>query len=73
MDWLWPLYEEHVRRENSRGEAQPQLRGMESRRVAVLVDGEMLQLARDLGVPVKESWLDEGRICSAFVRARHPG
>ncbi|KPK65197.1 MAG: arsenite S-adenosylmethyltransferase [Gemmatimonas sp. SG8_38_2] len=33
---------------------------------------EMLQLARDLGVPVKESWLEEGRICSAFVRARRP-
>ncbi len=35
-------------------------------------DEEMIQLARDLGVPVKESWLEEGRICSAFVRGRRP-
>lgn len=35
-------------------------------------DEEMLQLAGDLGVPVEESWLEEGRICSAFVRARRP-
>ncbi|KPK65198.1 MAG: hypothetical protein AMS21_05415, partial [Gemmatimonas sp. SG8_38_2] len=34
-------------RENSRGEAQPQLRGMESRRVAVLVDGVPLTLGWD--------------------------
>jgi iron complex outermembrane receptor protein len=34
-------------RENSRGEAQPQLRGMESRRVAVLVDGIPITLGWD--------------------------
>ncbi len=34
-------------RENSRGEAQPQLRGMESRRVAVLVDDVPLTLGWD--------------------------
>ncbi len=34
-------------RENSRGEAQPQLRGMESRRVAVLVDGVPITLGWD--------------------------
>ncbi len=34
-------------RENSRGEAQPQLRGMESRQVAVLVDGVPLTLGWD--------------------------
>jgi len=34
-------------RENSRGEAQPQLRGMESRRIAVLVDGVPLTLGWD--------------------------
>ncbi len=34
-------------RENSRGEAQPQVRGMESRRVAVLVDGVPLTLGWD--------------------------
>ncbi|MGD8698294.1 MAG: TonB-dependent receptor [Gemmatimonadales bacterium] len=34
-------------RENSRGEAQPQVRGMESRQVAVLVDGVPLTLGWD--------------------------
>jgi iron complex outermembrane receptor protein len=34
-------------RENSRGEAQPQIRGMESRRVAVLVDGVPITLGWD--------------------------
>jgi iron complex outermembrane receptor protein len=34
-------------RENSRGEAQPQLRGMESRRIAVLVDDVPLTLGWD--------------------------
>ncbi len=34
-------------RQNSRGEAQPQLRGMESRRVAVLVDGVPITLGWD--------------------------
>lgn len=34
-------------RENSRGEAQPQLRGMESRQVAVLVDGVPITLGWD--------------------------
>jgi iron complex outermembrane receptor protein len=34
-------------RENSRGEAQPQVRGMESRRVAVLVDGVPISLGWD--------------------------
>ncbi len=34
-------------RDNSRGEAQPQIRGMESRRVAVLVDGVPITLGWD--------------------------
>lgn len=34
-------------RENSRGEAQPNMRGMESRRIAVLVDGVPLTLGWD--------------------------
>jgi SAM-dependent methyltransferase len=33
---------------------------------------EVRTLARDFGLEVKESWLEEGRLCSAFVRARRP-
>ncbi|UCF21462.1 MAG: TonB-dependent receptor [Gemmatimonadota bacterium] len=49
-----PTLEEALRRvpliqirENSRGEAQPQLRGMESRQVAILVDGVPITLGWD--------------------------
>jgi len=33
-------------------------------------DDELLQLAREFGVPIEKSWLGEGRLVSAFVRAR---
>ncbi len=33
---------------------------------------EMRDLGRDFGIEVKESWLAEGRIVSAFIRARRP-
>ncbi|MGD8698293.1 MAG: arsenite methyltransferase [Gemmatimonadales bacterium] len=34
--------------------------------------GEVRDLAREFGIEVEESWLGEGRLCSAFVRARRP-
>ncbi len=33
---------------------------------------ELRDLGRDFGIEVKESWLAEGRIVSAFIRARKP-
>ena len=33
---------------------------------------EVRELAREFGLEVKDSWLEEGRLCSAFVRARRP-
>ena len=36
-------------------------------------DGEEVrELAQEFGLEVKDSWLEEGRLCSAFVRARRP-
>lgn len=34
--------------------------------------GEVRDLAREFGIEIEESWLGEGRLCSAFVRARRP-
>ncbi len=33
---------------------------------------ELRDLGRDFGIEVKESWLAEGRVVSAFIRARRP-
>lgn len=33
---------------------------------------EVHSMARDFGVELKDSWLEKGRLCSAFVRARRP-
>jgi ubiquinone/menaquinone biosynthesis C-methylase UbiE len=30
------------------------------------------ELGRDFGIEVEDSWLEKGRFCSAFVRARRP-
>jgi ubiquinone/menaquinone biosynthesis C-methylase UbiE len=35
-------------------------------------DQELRDLGHDFGVEVQDSWLAEGRLCSAFVRARKP-
>ncbi len=35
-------------------------------------DQELRDLGHDFGVDVQDSWLAEGRLCSAFVRARKP-
>jgi SAM-dependent methyltransferase len=36
-------------------------------------DGEEVrELAQEFGLEVRDSWLEEGRLCSAFVRARRP-
>jgi len=34
--------------------------------------GEIRELAGEFGIEVEDSWLEEGRIASAFVRARRP-
>jgi SAM-dependent methyltransferase len=34
---------------------------------------ELSELGREFGIEVKDEWLAEGRLCSAFIRARRPG